>query len=124
MNGESGCGCMSRSTTPKTRTQILPMIPRCSSPVSGHSAGKHAGRDPLIVPAAGLNEPKVLDAALADGHATAMEIHRGAAMGGDHFQVVADVDGGVVRVHAGVFLGELGHPVLRPAFDDRGAEVA
>src|SRR5262249_41817133 len=76
-----------------------------------------------IIPSAGLDGPDCFDAPLPDGHAGAVQVHRRTAMSGKYFEAAADADVGIGRFDAGVFLGELGHAVLRPALDRGRAKI-
>ena len=60
----------------------------------------------LPVTAACLDVPDGLDLALANAEALAVQIHGGAAVGGEHLAAVADLDVGRVGLDLGVFLGE------------------
>src|SRR5262245_51539671 len=60
-----------------------------------------------IVPPARLNRPQCLDPSLAHGHTITMQVHRGAAMGRDHFSAVAHARTRPVALDRGVFLRQL-----------------
>src|SRR5262249_7617219 len=64
-----------------------------------------------------------LDASLADGDAVAVQVHGGAAVGGQDFAAVTDGDARSVGIDDRVLLGELVDALVGPALDRGRAEV-
>src|SRR5262245_38128192 len=94
---------------------------RPSDPRQLPAAALCAGRS--IIASARLDGPKGLDTSLAHRDAAAVQVHGRTAVSWDDLDAIADADRRVLAVDVGVFFGQTGELVLRPALDDRHAEV-
>src|ERR1700691_1515953 len=76
-----------------------------------------------IILAARFNGPDRLDLAAAHSDGGPVQVHRGAAVGWNHFAPRTDADLDACRFHGGVFLRQLEHLLGQMVLDRRRTEV-